>query len=151
MPIDMDIDLNLIAQKLRGTLSFPIGAFPIMLIKDPETGQINWSNIITSSLAAGVIAVGSSLISISNKLSELSIIVAQRSTYVEQLPVIATRQQNVIERLEKIEGGNVAATNDRFRRGDAERMEAGIERRITSEIARLERRIDNIQQGGSRK
>jgi hypothetical protein len=145
----MDLDPNLVIQKLRGlvNLSFVLPA----VLRDSETGQINWSNVVTGALTAGLIASGSSLFALNAKVAELSLLAQQRGAYIEQLPVLATRQQHVLDRLEKLEEGKTAATNERFRKSDGDQLRTDLERRIAIEIARTEARIDRELMKGYKK
>ena len=77
----MEFDPSIALQKLRGmSHHMPmVGLALPAIIRDSETGQVNWSNVITGGLTACVIAAGTSLISLNNKVSELTVIAAQRS------------------------------------------------------------------------
>ncbi len=112
------------------------------IIRDSETGQVNWSNVITGGLTACVIAAGTSLISLNNKVAELAVISAQRGQYIEQMPAALERLRYQEKAVDALVTGNAAATADRFRVSDAARMEARIETRFMQELAKLEARLD---------
>ena len=147
----MDFDPNLAFQKLRGLSSTHLAMALPAVLRDSETGQVNWSNVVTGALTAGLIASGSSLFALNSKVAELSLLAQQRGQYIEQLPVIATRQQQVLERLEKLEEGRTAATNDRFRKADGDQLRAEFERRLALEVLRIETRIDRELMRGGKK
>jgi len=140
----MEFDPSLALQKIRGlSHHMPmIGLALPAIIRDSETGQVNWSNIITGGLTACVIAAGTSLISLNNKVAELTVITAQRSQYIEQIPAAMERLRAQEKAVDALITGNAAATSDRFRASDASRMKAEIESRFLQEIAKLENRID---------
>jgi len=140
----MEFDPSLALQKIRGlSHNMPmIGLALPAIIRDSETGQVNWSNIITGGLTACVIAAGTSLISLNNKVAELTVIAAQRSQYVEQIPAAMERLRAQEKAVDALITGNASATSERFRASDASRMKAEIESRFLQEIAKLENRID---------
>jgi hypothetical protein len=71
----MEFDPNMVFQKLRGLSNMPMAGLALpAIIRDSETGQVNWSNVITGGLTACVIAAGTSLISLNNKVAELAVI-----------------------------------------------------------------------------
>ena len=148
----MDFDPNLVLQKLRG-LSHHLPGMGLVLpaiIRDSETGQVNWSNVITGGLTACVIAAGTSLISLNNKVSELTVITAHRTQYIEQMPAALERLRATEKTVDSLVAGNAAATADRFRGSDAARMKSEIESRFLQEIAKLEGRIDRESGKGRR-
>lgn len=147
----VDIDLNALANKLPHALK---GAYFMALpavLRDSETGQVQWSTVFTGVLTAGLIASGSSLVALNSKVTELSALAAQRGAIIDQLPAALARQEMVLKRLDAIEAGNVTATNDRFRASDAQRMELKLEAMMQREIARIESRIDRDAQKGWRR
>lgn len=144
----MDFDPNLVIQKLRGMSA--VGLALPAIIRDSETGQVNWSNVITGGLTACVIAVGTSLISLNNKVSELTVLAAQRQQYIEQMPAAMERLRQQEKAVDALVNGSVAATSERFRASDATRMEARIETRFLQELAKLEARIDRESGKGRR-
>lgn len=148
----MDFDLNLIWQKLRAlSHHVPLAGFMMpAIIRDTETGQVNWSNVITGGLTACVIAAGTSLISQSKEISELKVLAAQRQQYIEQIPAALERLRAQEKAVDALVTGSAAATSDRFRASDAARMEARIETRFLQELAKLEARVDR-ESGRGRK
>jgi hypothetical protein len=120
------------------------------IIRDTETGQVNWSNVITGGLTACVIAAGTSLIGLNNKVSELTIIAAQRGQYIEQMPATLERVRHLEKAVDALVSGNASATADRFRASDAARMKAELEARFLQELARVENRIDRDAVKGRR-
>ena len=148
----MEFDPSIALQKLRGlSHNMPmIGLALPAIIRDSETGQVNWSNIITGGLTACVIAAGTSLISLNNKVSELTVITAQRSQYIEQIPAALERLRAMEKAVDSLVAGNAAATSDRFRGSDAARMKVEIETRFLQELSRVEHRIDRESVKGRR-
>jgi len=148
----MDFDPNLVLQKLRG-LSHHLPGMGLVLpaiIRDSETGQVNWSNVITGGLTACVIAAGTSLISLNNKVSELTVIAAHRSQYIEQMPAAMERLRQQEKAVDALVNGSAVATSERFRASDAARLEARMETRFLQELAKLEARIDRESGKGRR-
>lgn len=148
----MEFDPSIALQKLRGlSHNMPmIGLALPAIIRDSETGQVNWSNVITGGLTACVIAAGTSLISLNNKVSELTVIAAQRSQYIEQIPAALERLRSMEKAVDSLVAGNAAATADRFRGSDAARMKVEIETRFLQELSRVENRIDRESGKGRR-
>ncbi|OPZ08847.1 MAG: hypothetical protein BWZ07_03098 [Alphaproteobacteria bacterium ADurb.BinA280] len=121
------------------------------VLRDSETGQVQWSTVFTGVLTAGLIASGSSLVALNSKVTELGALAAQRGAIIDQLPAALARQEMVLKRLDAIEAGNVTATNDRFRASDAQRMELKLEAMMQRELARLDARLDReVAKGGRR-
>lgn len=119
------------------------------LIRDSETGQVNWNNVFTGVLTAGLLASGSSLISLSNKVSELNALASQRGAMIDQLPAILEKLRAQEKLLDNIASEKAAATTDRFRASDAIRLENQLESRFMRELHRLEDRLDrDISKGG---
>jgi hypothetical protein len=147
----MEFDPNMVFQKLRGLSNMPMAGLALpAIIRDGETGQVNWSNVITGGLTACVIAAGTSLISLNNKVAELAVISAQRGQYIEQIPAALERLRYQEKAVDALVTGNAAATSDRFRASDAARMELRIETRFMQELAKLESRLDR-ESGRGRK
>ena len=148
----MEFDPSLALQKLRGlSHNMPmIGLALPAIIRDSETGQVNWSNVITAGLTACVIAAGTTLISINKEVAELKVIAAQRSQYIEQIPAALERLRAQEKAVDALITGNASATSERFRSSDASRMKAEIEGRFLQEIAKLENRIDRESGKGRR-
>lgn len=141
----MDFDPNILVQKLRAMAQFaPIMALPTIL-RDSETGQINWSHIITGALTAGLISLGTAAIRMNNELAELRVITSQNKQYIDMLPVIATRQAEDREKISKLEEGRVTATRENLRRSDAEQLRAEMERFMRLESSRIQDRVDQLQ------
>lgn len=76
------------------------------IIRDSETGQVNWSNVITGGLTACVIAAGTSLISLNNKVAELAVVSAQRGQYIEQIPAALERLRYQEKAVDALVTGN---------------------------------------------
>jgi hypothetical protein len=147
----MEIDPNMMFQKLRGLSHMPMAGLALpAIIRDSETGQVNWSNVITGGLTACVIAAGTSLISLNSKVAELAIIAAQRGQYIDQIPAALERLRAQEKAVDALVTGNASATSERFRTSDASRMKAEIESRFLQELAKLESRMDR-ESGRSRK
>jgi hypothetical protein len=146
----MDIDLTPFLQKVRGLSSIDFAMALPAVLRDSETGQINWNHVITGGLTTCVIAAGTSLISLNNKVSELTVLAAQRSQYIEQIPAALERLKAQEKAMDSLMAGNVAATSDRFRASDANRMEARLETRFLQELTKLENRIDRESGRGKR-
>ena len=148
----MEFDPSIALQKLRGlSHNMPmIGLALPAIIRDSETGQVNWSNIITGGLTACVIAAGTTLISINKEVAELKVIAAQRSQYIEQMPAALERLRAMEKAVDSLVAGNAAATSDRFRGSDAARMKVEIETRFLQELSRVENRIDRESVKGRR-
>lgn len=140
-----------ILHKLKDLYEIPAVVIPGLLVNH-ETGGINWSNVFTGVLTAGLIASGSALIALSNKVSELSVLAIQRGTMIDQLPAVIEKLRIQEKAIDSINTGNVVATADRFRASDAAKLEARLDARISREIDRLEGRIErNNQKGEYRK
>jgi len=147
----VDIDLNALAQKLPHALKGVGAIMSVGVLRDSETGQVQWSTVFTGVLTAGLIASGSSLVALNSKVTELGALATQRGAIIDQLPAALARQEMVLKRLDAIEAGNVTATNDRFRASDAQRMELKLEAMVQRELARIESRIDReVAKGGRR-
>lgn len=152
----MDIETTSILSSLMGKLKTLADHHTAVLIPgllvNPETGGINWGNVFTGVLTAGLIASGSALIALSNKVSELSVLVLQRGTMIDQLPAVIEKLRVQEKAIDVINTGNVVATADRFRSSDAAKLEARLDARISREIDRLEGRLErNTQKGDYRK
>ncbi len=148
----MEFDPSIALQKIKGlSHNMPmIGLALPAIIRDSETGQVNWSNIITGGLTACVIAAGTTLISINKEVAELKVISAQRSQYIEQIPAALERLRAMEKAVDSLVAGNAAATSDRFRGSDAARMKVEIETRFLQELSRVENRIDRESVKGRR-
>ena len=136
----MELDLNLAVQKLRG-LSH-LGLILPAVIRDSETGQVNWSNVITGGLTASVIAAGTAMVSINKEVAELRVVTAQRQQYIEQIPAALERLRAMEKSVDALVSGSAAATSERFRASDAARMKVEIETRFLQELSKLEARQD---------
>ena len=115
------------------------------IIKDDD-GQIKWSSILTGGLTAGLIAAATSLFSMQQTLTELRTKYEGRAAQVELIPAINERQRFVLEELAALRSEKAAATNDRFRGSDAQRLEERLQRSIDA----LNRRVDDIERGKKR-
>ncbi len=115
------------------------------IIKDDD-GQIKWSSILTGGLTAGLIAAATSLFSMQQTLTELRTKYEGRAAQVEMIPAINERQRFVLEELAALRSEKAAATNDRFRGSDAQRLEERLQRSIDA----LNRRVDDIERGKKR-
>ncbi len=115
------------------------------IIKDEE-GQIKWSTVLTGGLTAGLIAAATSLFSMQQTLTELRTKYEGRAAQVEMIPTIAERQRFVLEELTAIRTEKAAATIDRFRGADAQRLEERLQRHIDA----LDRRVDELERGKKR-
>ena len=144
----MELDLNLAVQKLRG-LSH-LGLILPAVIRDSETGQVNWSNVITGGLTASVIAAGTAMVSINKEVAELRVVTAQRQQYIEQIPAALERLRAMEKSVDALVSGSAAATSERFRASDAARMKVEIETRFLQELSKLEARIDRESGKGRR-
>jgi len=144
----VELDLNLAVQKLRG-LSH-LGLILPAVIRDSETGQVNWSNVITGGLTASVIAAGTAMVSINKEVAELRVVTAQRQQYIEQIPAALERLRAMEKSVDALVSGSAAATSERFRASDAARMKVEIETRFLQELAKLEARIDRESGKGRR-
>jgi gas vesicle protein len=122
-----------------------LGIAATSIIKDEE-GQIKWSAVLTGGLTAGLIAAATSLFSVQQTLTELRTKYEGRAAQVEMIPAIAERQRFVLEELTAIRTEKAAATSDRFRGSDAQRLEERLQRHIDS----LDRRIDELEKGKKR-
>lgn len=115
------------------------------IIKDEE-GQIKWSAVLTGGLTAGLIAAATSLFSMQQTLTELRTKYESHAAHVEMIPAIAERQRFVLEELTAIRTEKAAATSDRFRGADAQRLEERLQRHIDA----LDRRVDDLEKGKRR-
>ena len=115
------------------------------IIKDEE-GQIKWSSILTGGLTAGLIAAATSLFSMQQTLTELRTRYEGRAAQVELIPTIAERQRFMMEELSALRTEKAAATSDRFRGADAQRLEERLQRYIDA----LDRRMDELERGKRR-
>ncbi len=64
-----------------------------------------------------------------------------RAAQVELIPAISERQRFVLEELTAIRSEKAAATSDRFRGSDAQRLEDRLQRQIDA----MERRVDDLE------
>ena len=112
------------------------------IIRDSETGQVNWSNVITGGLTASVIAAGTAMVSINKEVAELRVVTAQRQQYIEQIPAALERLRAMEKSVDALVSGSAAATSERFRASDAARMKVEIETRFLQELSKLEARQD---------
>ena len=122
-----------------------VGLAATSIIKDDE-GQIKWSSILTGGLTAGLIAAATSLFSMQQTLTELRTKYESRAAHVELIPTIAERQRFMLEELTAIRTEKAAATSDRFRGADAQRLEERLQRHIDA----LDRRMDELERGKRR-
>ena len=136
-----DIDMSALVDKLHPALK-GVGIMAIDMIRDSQTGQVQWSTVFTGVLTAGLIAAASSIIALNSKVTELAALASQRAASIDNIPAMQARQENVIRRLDSIESGNALAVNDRFRAADAQRMELRLETLIAKDISRIESRIE---------
>ena len=136
-----------VLQKARSMAehSAVVGLAATSIIKDEE-GQIKWSSILTGGLTAGLIAAASSLLSMQQTLTELRTKYEGRAAQVEMIPAIVERQRFVLEELAAIRTEKAAATSDRFRGADAQRLEERLQRHIDA----LDRRVDDLEKGKRR-
>lgn len=138
----MELDPNIIFQKLRGMSHLHAAGFALPAIIRDESGQINWGNVITGALTASVIAAGTTIVSLNSKVNELTILANQRAPYIDQMPAALERLNATAKTVDSLVSGSAAATSDRFRAPDAARMEARIQDRINQEVMKLEVKID---------
>ncbi len=133
-------------EKVRATISHfgIVSGTAISVLKDEE--GIKWSVVLNGCLTAGVIAAGTSIFTMQQNFIELRTRFDVRAAYVDKIQTIDERQQRVIDDIAQLRGENVAATGDRFRGVDAQRMEDRIQRQIDA----LEKRISVIEQGRRR-
>ena len=122
-----------------------VGLAATSIIKDEE-GQIKWSTVLTGGLTAGLIAAATSLFSMQQTLTELRTKYEGRAAQVEMIPALAERQRFVLEELTAIRTEKAAATSDRFRGADAQRLEERLQRHIDA----LDRRVDELERGKRR-
>jgi len=136
-----------VLQKARSMAehSAVVGLAATSILKDEE-GQIKWSSILTGGLTAGLIAAATSLFSMQQSLTELRTKYDGRAAHVELIPTIAERQRYMMEELTAIRTEKAAATSDRFRGSDAQRLEERLQRHIDA----LDRRIDELERGKRR-
>ena len=136
-----------VLQKARSMVdhSAVVGLAATSIIKDEE-GQIKWSSILTGGLTAGLIAAATSLFSMQQTLTELRTKYESRAAQVELIPTIAERQRFMLEELTAIRTEKAAATSDRFRGVDAQRLEERLQRHIDA----LDRRMDELERGKRR-
>lgn len=147
----MDVDVYALAHKLPQVLKGVWTMAAVGVLRDSETGQVQWSTVFTGVLTAGLIASGSSLVALNSKVTELAALASQRGAVIDQIPAALARQEMVMKRLDAIEAGNVTATNERFRSSDAQRMELKLEAMIQRELARIESRLDREAVKGGRR
>lgn len=134
-----------ILYKLKHVIDAPALILASSFIKDEE-GQIKWSSILTGGLTAGLVAAATSLFSMQQTLTELRTKYEGRAAQVEMIPTIAERQRFVLEELTAIRTEKAAATSDRFRGADAQRLEERLQRHIDA----LDRRVDELERGKRR-
>ncbi len=87
-----------------------------------EDGEIRWPVVISGVVTALMVGMGAAVISQGREISAMD-----------------ARQRLVLERLDKIENGSVAATSDRYRRSDADRDLSALETRIEKRLDKLEK------------
>lgn len=146
MDIGNDIWLQLVAKARAISEHRELLAVAATSIIKDEEGQIKWSAVLTGGLTAGLIAAATSLFSVQQTLTELRTKYEGRAAQVEMIPAIAERQRFVLEELTAIRTEKAAATSDRFRGSDAQRLEERLQRHIDS----LDRRIDELEKGKKR-
>ena len=147
MDFDSTSMLGSILHKLKDLYESPAVVIPGLLVNQ-DTGGINWGNVFTGILTAGLLASGSALISLSNRVSELNALSVQRGVLTDQLPAVIEKLRVQEKAIDAINAGSVAATFDRFRASDAAKLEARLDARISREIDGLENRIERNRQKG---
>jgi gas vesicle protein len=146
MDIGNDIWLQLVAKARAISEHRELLAVAATSIIKDEEGQIKWSAVLTGGLTAGLIAAATSLFSVQQTLTELRTKYEGRAAQVELIPTIAERQRFMVEELSALRTEKAAATSDRFRGSDAQRLEERLQRHIDS----LDRRIDELEKGKKR-
>ena len=147
MDFDSTSMFGSILHKLKDLYESPVVVIPGLLVNQ-DTGGINWGNVFTGILTAGLLASGSALISLSNRVSELNALSVQRGVLTDQLPAVIEKLRVQEKAIDAINAGSVAATFDRFRASDAAKLEARLDARISREIDGLENRIERNRQKG---
>ena len=89
-----------------------------------DDGRIKWGVVIGSILVAAIVGLSTAVISLGKELA-----------------AIGARQIIVLERLDRIENGAVAATSERYRLSDALRDQSKAE----SHMNKLENRIERLE------
>ena len=147
MDFDSTSMFGSILHKLKDLYESPVVVIPGLLVNQ-GTGGINWGNVFTGILTAGLLASGSALISLSNRVSELNALSVQRGVLTDPLPAVIEKLRVQEKAIDAINAGSVAATYDRFRASDAAKLEARLDARISREIDGLENRIERNRQKG---
>ena len=93
------------------------------IVRDPESGEIRWSVVVQGVLSAAILGIGASYIQTYRELAEIRIIQSQRSSDISAIPSLSTKIDYLTREVESLKDERAAATSDRFRASDGQRLE----------------------------
>lgn len=129
---------NMAASKIHHAAA--MASFIPAIVRDPESGEIRWSVVVQGVLSAAILGIGASYIQTYREIAELRIVQAQRTTDINAIPSLSTKLEYLVREVESLKDGRAAATSDRFRASDAQRLEE----RMQKEISKISDRLDRV-------
>ena len=138
----MDIDsvnhaANLTAHKISNFAA--LSPYLPSIVRDPESGEIRWSVVVQGVLSAAILGIGASYIQTYREIAEIRIIQSQRAADIGAIPSLATKIEYLTREVESLKDGRAAATSDRFRASDGQRLEERLQKEISKLTDRLDR------------
>ena len=127
---------NLAAHKLPHLAA--LSPYLPAIVRDPESGEIRWSVVVQGVLSAAILGIGVSYVQMYREIAEIRIIQSQRSADINAVPSLSTKIDYLAREVDSLKDGRAAATSDRFRASDGQRLEE----RLQKEIGKLSDRID---------
>ena len=130
---------NLAAHKLPHLAA--LSPYLPAIVRDPDSGEIRWSVVVQGVLSAAILGIGASYVQTYRELAEIRIIQSQRSSDISAIPSLSTKIDYLTREVESLKDGRAAATSDRFRASDGQRLEE----RLQKEIGKLSDRLDRTE------
>lgn len=130
---------NLAAHKLQHLAV--LSPYLPAIVRDPESGEIRWSVVVQGVLSAAILGIGASYIQTYREIAEIRIIQSQRGADIGAIPSLSTKIDYLTREVESLKDGRAAATSDRFRASDAQRLEE----RLQKEIGKISDRLDRTE------
>ena len=130
---------NLAAHKLPHLAA--LSPYLPAIVRDPESGEIRWSVVVQGVLSAAILGIGVSYVQMYREIAEIRIIQSQRSADINAVPSLSTKIDYLAREVESLKDERAAATSDRFRASDAQRLEE----RLQKEIGKISDRLDRTE------
>ena len=130
---------NLAAHKLPHLAA--LSPYVPAIVRDPDSGEIRWSVVVQGVLSAAILGIGASYIQTYREIAEIRIVQAQRAADIGSIPALSTKIDYLTREVESLKDERSAATSDRFRASEAQRLEE----RLQKEIGKISDRLDRTE------